>query len=105
MWIAPGEDQSSARQDYNPDNTLVFNLIFTMISSDCTYRDGWTAKNRDHFTTIMAHGVSEMWEMRGFMIGFTYSSAAETAAYIAQGLQEAMREWGIRKEKVWVCLC
>lgn len=62
--------------------------------------DSWTSPACRPYITVTLHGATAAFKIESFMLGLVPVKASETAALIAQVVEDEINEWGIDRSKV-----
>jgi len=62
--------------------------------------DSWTSPACRPYITVTLHGATAAFKMESFMLGLVPVKASETAALIAQVVEDEIHEWGIDRSKI-----
>jgi zinc finger BED domain-containing protein 1 (E3 SUMO-protein ligase ZBED1) len=62
--------------------------------------DSWTAQANQAYVAVTSHGFTKEWILETFLLGVAPVTAAETAIFIADVVEEMLETWKIAKEDI-----
>ena len=57
--------------------------------------DMWTSRATENYTTVTAHFITSLWELKTYVLETTFSSVSHTSDHLSRFFQDVMIRWNI----------
>jgi hypothetical protein len=71
------------------------NEVFPDVSSVCLTSDIWSGNSKEDYITVVAHYITNDWELKKSVIGFKLIEVTHSGINIAEVISCVLRDWGL----------
>ena len=71
------------------------NEVFPDVSSICLTSDIWSGNSKEDYITVVAHYITNDWELKKSIIGFKLIEVTHSGINIAEVISSLLRDWGL----------
>ena len=71
------------------------NEVFPDVSSVCLTSDIWSGNSKEDYITVVAHYITNDWELKKSVVGFKLIEVTHSGINIAEVISSVLRGWGL----------